>query len=580
MSRHACRLILPLMLAVGSILPAQEQRPVVDLDHAYLVQIRPLVERYCYDCHSGESAEADLDLSIFKSAADVRRQAKAWLKVREILLSGQMPPEDSPQPSDIELAGMQSWVHSFLTQEAQARAGDPGPVILRRLSNAEYTYAIHDLTGVDRLEPTDEFPIDGAAGEGFTNVGSGQGMSPALIQKYLDAAKGVAEHAVLLPDGIVFSPWTTRRDQTDQWLAQIQSFYRRFTADGGGTAVNLQGIQFETNQGGLLPVGEYLAATLAHRDALLGGRKTIEQVASEKDLNARYLTTLWMALTRQEAPPSMLLEGMRQRWNRAGADDAGALTLEIEQAQQAQWKFNSIGQFGREGGPARWMEPVSPIVTSQELRYPLPNVPPGSDVVITLAAVDLGDGNPQDYVVWQRPRIEFKSDDGGSAHPPVWLGDVRDWKEPLHGSSASDGESSTHDASYGLAPDAFGHHPDGTSIAPTDLCLRAPHLLEIRLPGNLVAGGEFVATGTLHAGSGTNGSVQLQVLPVKPDALSVSLASPILIHDAEEPRKRIEAAMDDFRELFPPALCYARIVPVDEVVTLTLYYREDDHLSG
>ncbi len=35
----------------------------------------------------------------------------------------------------------------------------------------------------------------------------------------------------------------------------------------------------------------------------------------------------------------------------------------------------------------------------------------------------------------------------------------------------------------------------------------------------------------------------------------------------------------EFRELFPPALCYARIVPVDEVVTLTLFYREDDLLK-
>ena len=36
------------------------------------------------------------------------------------------------------------------------------------------------------------------------------------------------------------------------------------------------------------------------------------------------------------------------------------------------------------------------------------------------------------------------------------------------------------------------------------------------------------------------------------------------------------AALDQFRQLFPAALCYTKIVPVDEVVTLTLYYREDD----
>ena len=42
--------------------------------------------------------------------------------------------------------------------------------------------------------------------------------------------------------------------------------------------------------------------------------------------------------------------------------------------------------------------------------------------------------------------------------------------------------------------------------------------------------------------------------------------------------ERVEAAFDDFRALFPAALCYTKIVPVDEVITLTLFYREDDHL--
>ena len=36
--------------------------------------------------------------------------------------------------------------------------------------------------------------------------------------------------------------------------------------------------------------------------------------------------------------------------------------------------------------------------------------------------------------------------------------------------------------------------------------------------------------------------------------------------------------MTCWRRVFPPALCYSKIVPVDEVITLTLFYREDDHL--
>src|SRR4029079_19689210 len=112
----------------------------------------------------------------------------------------EMPPEDKPQPSAIEKERISKWVQAMLESVAQERAGDPGPVVLRRLSNAEYTYTIQDLTGVESLQPAHEFPIDGAAGEGFMNTGQALVMSPSLITKYLDAGKAVASHAVLLPD--------------------------------------------------------------------------------------------------------------------------------------------------------------------------------------------------------------------------------------------------------------------------------------------------------------------------------------------------------------------------------------------
>src|SRR5207249_4504133 len=54
--------------------------------------------------------------------------------------------------------------------------------------------------------------------------------------------------------------------------------------------------------------------------------------------------------------------------------------------------------------------------------------------------------------------------------------------------------------------------------------------------------------------------------------------SPIIVSDGSATRKRLEKDFDEFRKIFPAALCYTKIVPVDEVVTLTLYYREDDQL--
>ena len=51
---------------------------------------------------------------------------------------------------------------------------------------------------------------------------------------------------------------------------------------------------------------------------------------------------------------------------------------------------------------------------------------------------------------------------------------------------------------------------------------------------------------------------------------------PVFIDDKSEP---MQAACEDFRRMFPPALCYTKIVPVDEMVTLTLFHREDDALA-
>jgi hypothetical protein len=50
------------------------------------------------------------------------------------------------------------------------------------------------------------------------------------------------------------------------------------------------------------------------------------------------------------------------------------------------------------------------------------------------------------------------------------------------------------------------------------------------------------------------------------------------VQDGSAARQRFEKAFADFRALFPAALCYTKIVPADEVVTLTLFHREDEQL--
>ncbi|HVJ80021.1 MAG TPA: DUF1587 domain-containing protein, partial [Planctomycetia bacterium] len=320
-SRANSSALRPLLLAAMLVAPAAPAADVfATLQAEYAASVRPLTTRFCLECHSAAKKEGELDLERFASLADVRRDPKAWVKVGEMLHDGEMPPKTSKQPTTAEKRSLGDWARRYLDAEARAAAGDPGPVVLRRLSNAEYRYTLEDLAGVD-LNPGKEFPADGAAGEGFTNAGGAQTMSPALLAKYFDAGKEVARHAVLLPDGIRFSPASTRADWTNEALDRIRGFYRRFAASGGGAKVNLQGVIFDTNDGGLLPVENYVAALLAERAAIAAGSKSVEAVARDRKLNAKYLGILWRTL--EDRSPSLALDAVRAKWRAAKPNEPG-----------------------------------------------------------------------------------------------------------------------------------------------------------------------------------------------------------------------------------------------------------------
>lgn len=388
-----------------------------DLAHEYEAEIQPLLRRYCHECHGADLAEADIDLSALDEWEEVSRESQTWQRVAEMLGGSLMPPEDAPQPTEAEKQQIEKWLHKYLALEARSRAGDPGRVVLRRLSNAEYTYTIHDLTGVTSLDPAREFPVDGAAGEGFSNAGSALVMSPALFTKYLDAARDVASHAVLLPSGFRFSSHRTSRDWTEEILQQIRAFYREHSERREGEQVNLQGVVFDTNEGGQLAIAKYLVATLVERDALESKSISVEEAAREYGLNERYFAALWSALTRDQ--PSVLLGNLQTRWRKARPDDAAAIASEIASWQKTLWRFTTVGHIGKVGGPKRWMEAVSPLKTQQEIRYKISTPPGAKFATISLATADLGDGNEHDFVVWHKPRLV------APGRPDLLLRDVR-----------------------------------------------------------------------------------------------------------------------------------------------------------
>ena len=268
------------LLTAACCAPAQSAEPpeFETLKDEFESSVHPFLKTYCLDCHGKDLQEAKLDLSPFISIANVQADLGHWELVLERLKAGEMPPADAAdQPSKAKRGAVVKWIESLRRYEAHQNAGDPGPVLPRRLNNTEYDHTIRDLTGVD-IRPTKEFPVDPANPAGFANSGESLSMSPALFNKYLAAARHVADHLVLMPGGFDFAPHPAviYSDRDKFAVRRIMDFYEAQKTD----------------------YAEFLLAAwlFEHREARGQKDLTVADAAGSRGVRVKYLSTLWAIL--------------------------------------------------------------------------------------------------------------------------------------------------------------------------------------------------------------------------------------------------------------------------------------------
>jgi len=81
-----------------------------------------------------------------------------------------------------------------LLDRAAATHPNPGRTAPHRLNRAEYSNAIRDLLVLD-IQPGSLLPVDDS-GHGFDNIADLLSMSPALLERYMSAARLVSRLAV------------------------------------------------------------------------------------------------------------------------------------------------------------------------------------------------------------------------------------------------------------------------------------------------------------------------------------------------------------------------------------------------
>ena len=154
--------------------------------------VRPVLNRYCVGCHNERLRTAGLALDAMDPAR-VGDHPAAWEKIVRKLRTGAMPPAGRRRPDAATYETVASALENALDQAAAA-APNPGRTTVHRLNRREYENAVRDLLALD-IDASALLPADNAD-LGFDNMADILSVSPALLDRYIFAARRISRLAV------------------------------------------------------------------------------------------------------------------------------------------------------------------------------------------------------------------------------------------------------------------------------------------------------------------------------------------------------------------------------------------------
>ena len=155
----------------------------------------PLLQKYCLECHGPEAPRGGIEIHTLDSGDAALRHHRFLENIAFEIEQGYMPPDDETDvlPTPAERETMVREINAVL---AQLKTGkfppNPGRTTIRRLNRNEYNHTVRDLFGIP-FAAGQNFPADGAGGEGFDNVGDALFIPPVLMEKYFEASRHVIE---------------------------------------------------------------------------------------------------------------------------------------------------------------------------------------------------------------------------------------------------------------------------------------------------------------------------------------------------------------------------------------------------
>jgi hypothetical protein len=229
------------ILSLGASVFAADTKEARDPVEVFAKDIKPILQKHCYDCHGAEKQKGDLNLQAFETLDSIKDASETWTTVLERVYAFEMPPEGKYELSFDKQRRLTDWLKDTLPKSENADcdqiASDRnanfyrGHVMSRRINRAEYANSIRDLFGV-AVDVSDLLPTDGGGGEGFDTAGNALFVSSIHIEKYLAAADQVAARVLPKFEVPLSSEGQAARENARRELKNVaRRAYRRPIAD-------------------------------------------------------------------------------------------------------------------------------------------------------------------------------------------------------------------------------------------------------------------------------------------------------------------------------------------------------------
>ena len=153
------------------------------------------LKKHCVRCHGSQKEEGDIRIDRLSRDFKAGLDSHHWAEVLDKINSGEMPPNDEPQPTQDEISAFVLNLDSRLKDGRAARMAARPAVAHYRLSRKEYQNTVYDLLGV-RYDPAKPGELnEDTLWHGFERIGAQLSLSPSHVDRYYRAADIVLDRA-------------------------------------------------------------------------------------------------------------------------------------------------------------------------------------------------------------------------------------------------------------------------------------------------------------------------------------------------------------------------------------------------